>query len=130
MRHLHTFERNSKPVYRLSERQYQEMTTLFEKMLDEAGSDYLLRFDLLRNLVSEITHLALKIQPDENIYHHPDTNARITSIFIHLLERQFPIQSREQYFIDRRHCTEHGLVYLWGCETRSDRPDRSTWQMM
>jgi AraC-like DNA-binding protein len=59
-------------------------------------SDYRFRFDLLRNQVSELIHLALKMQPDEKLYHHPDTNGRITSIFMNLLESQFPIQSQEQ----------------------------------
>jgi AraC-like DNA-binding protein len=83
-------------VYHLDERQDQEVAALFEKMLNEADSDYRFRFDLIRNQVSELIHLALKMMPDEQLYHHPDTNARITSIFISLLESQFPIQSKDQ----------------------------------
>jgi AraC family transcriptional activator of pobA len=96
MQHLRIFEPDRKPVYHISERQDLEVTALFEKMLDEVGSDYRFRFDLLRNQVSELIHLALKMQPDEQLYQHPDTNARLTSIFINLLESQFPIQYKGQ----------------------------------
>ncbi len=40
-------------------------------------------------------HYAMKMEPSENIYPHPNTNARITSIFTELLQRQFPITSPE-----------------------------------
>jgi AraC family transcriptional regulator, transcriptional activator of pobA len=96
MHHLRIFEPENKSVYHLDERQDQEVAALFEKMLNEADSDYRFRFDLIRNQVSELIHLALKMMPDEQLYHHPDTNARITSIFISLLESQFPIQSKDQ----------------------------------
>jgi AraC family transcriptional regulator, transcriptional activator of pobA len=93
---LRVFEPRSKPVYHLTRPQDQQVAELFEKMLVEAGSNYRFRFDLLRNQVSELIHLAMKMQPDEQLYYHPDTNARLTSIFVKLLESQFPIQSQEQ----------------------------------
>jgi AraC family transcriptional regulator, transcriptional activator of pobA len=93
---LRVFEPISKPLYHLTGPQDQQVAELFEKMLVEAGSDYRFRFDLPLNQVSELIHLAMKMQPDEQLYYHPDTNARLTSIFVKLLESQFPIQSREQ----------------------------------
>ncbi|QEL03321.1 helix-turn-helix domain-containing protein [Olivibacter sp. LS-1] len=88
---LPMFTPGGKPVYALNETRELEVATLFEKMLNEMHSDYRFKYDLLRNYVSELLHCAMKMEPHEQLYHHPDTNARITSIFMALLERQFPI---------------------------------------
>ena len=93
---LPVFVPGGNPVYDLNERQDKEVAALFEKIRDEARSDYRFKYDLLRNLVFELIHYAMKTEPNEQLYHHPDTNARITSIFTELLEKQFPIESREQ----------------------------------
>ncbi|WP_370895936.1 helix-turn-helix domain-containing protein [Chryseobacterium gossypii] len=90
------FKRGDRHVYHLNESQDKEIAALFEEMLDEVRSDYRFKYDLLRNKVSELLHFTMKMEPNENIYHHPDTNARITSIFTEMLERQFPIESPEQ----------------------------------
>jgi AraC-like DNA-binding protein len=90
---LAVFASGARPVYQLNESQDREVADLFEKMLTEIDSDYRFKYDLLRNQVSELIHVAMKMEPDEQLYHHPDTNARITSIFMDLLERQFPIES-------------------------------------
>jgi AraC family transcriptional activator of pobA len=87
-----------KPAYMLNEAQDKAVTQIFEKMLDERESDYVFRFDLLRNYVMEIVHSALKLEPSESLYQHPDANARIASVFRELLERQFPIESTVQQF--------------------------------
>ncbi len=93
---LPVFTAGGKTVYDLGEKQDRELSAIFEKMLDEIHSDYRFKYDLLRNQVLELVHYALKMEPDEHLYHHPDTNARITSIFIKLLEGQFPIEAPEQ----------------------------------
>jgi AraC-like DNA-binding protein len=67
-------------------------------MLAEINSEYRFKYDLLRNYVTELIHYALKIQPSEVLYRHPDANSRITSIFTELLERQFPIETPSQRF--------------------------------
>lgn len=94
---LPMFAPGGQPAYTLTEKQEQEVISLFEKMLNEINSDYRFKYDLMRNYVSELIHLARKMEPSEQLYHHPDTNARITAIFTDLLERQFPIESPEQY---------------------------------
>ncbi len=93
---LSVFAPGGKPVYSLSEKQEIEVISLFEKMLEENISDYRFKYDLLRNYASELIHLAMKMEPNEQLYHHQDANARITSIFTDLLERQFPIESPER----------------------------------
>lgn len=93
---LPVFAFGAKAVYQLTESQDQEVVALFEKMLKELNSDYQFKYDLIRNQVSELIHFAMKMEPNERLYQHPDTNARITSIFTNLLERQFPIESPDQ----------------------------------
>jgi len=67
-------------------------------MHSEIRSDYRYKYDLLRNYVTELIHYALKMEPTETIYKHPDANSRITAVFTELLERQFPIESPSQRF--------------------------------
>lgn len=92
---LPVFSPGNKSVYSLNEEQVSEASALFEKMRVENRSDYQFKYDLIRNYVSELIHFAMKMEPDEKLYLHPDSNKRITSIFIHLLENQFPVESLE-----------------------------------
>ncbi|WP_291911877.1 AraC family transcriptional regulator [Chitinophaga sp. CB10] len=86
------------PSYPLNKKQEKEVAQLFVKMMDEIAGDYIYKYDLLRNYLSEMVHYALKMQPAETLYRHTDANARITAVFIELLERQFPIESPGQRF--------------------------------
>jgi AraC family transcriptional activator of pobA len=92
------FQSGNKPSYTLTRSQDKDVSAIFEKMLEEIGSDYVHKYDLLRNYVMEIIHYALKNQPTETLYQHTDANARITAVFSELLERQFPIESPTQRF--------------------------------
>jgi AraC family transcriptional activator of pobA len=89
---------NGKPAYVLTEQQDTAFGLIFDKMLDELQSDYVFKYDLIRNYILEMIHGALKLQPSETLYQHADANARITAVFTELLERQFPIESRSQQF--------------------------------
>src|SRR3989338_441437 len=93
---LPMFKPGGKSFYTLDVEQEAHLELIFEKILTEAGSDYLYKYDLIRALVSELIHFALKLQPSENVYKHPDSNSRLTSVFTELLERQFPIESTQQ----------------------------------
>ncbi|MBA4058579.1 MAG: AraC family transcriptional regulator, partial [Marivirga sp.] len=95
---LPMFQSGNKPGYQLNKSQDKYVSGVFEKMLEEIGSDYSYKYDLLRNYVMEIIHFALKSQPTETLYRHTDANARITAVFSELLERQFPIESPTQRF--------------------------------
>lgn len=88
-------------AYTLNEAQDQQATAIFLKMMEELSSEYAFKYDLLRNYVTEITHLGLKTQPNENVFHHPDAKSRITAVFTELLERQFPIEAPSQRFTMR-----------------------------
>lgn len=95
---LPMFAPGGKPSYILNSEQDRYVTQVFEKMLGEINSEYRFKYDLLRNYVTELIHYALKIQPSEVLYQHPDANSRITAIFTELLERQFPIETPSQRF--------------------------------
>lgn len=98
---LPMFAPGGKPAYFLNEQQDKHVSDIFLKMLDEINSDYRYKYDLLRNYVTEMIHYALKIQPSETLYQHPDAKSRITAVFTELLERQFPIESQSQRFLMR-----------------------------
>jgi AraC family transcriptional activator of pobA len=92
------FAPGGKPAYSLDEAQDKQVSQIFKKMQEEINSDYMYKYDLLRNYVTEIIHYALKIQPADTIYQHPNAKSRITAVFTELLERQFPIESPAQRF--------------------------------
>ncbi len=65
-------------------------------MYKELSSDYIYKYDLLRNYVLELIHYGQKLQPATALYPTHTASARVSSLFIELLERQFPIESPHQ----------------------------------
>ena len=98
LKELPMYSHGGKPAYFLDDTQNEYVAGIFEKMLEEINSDYVFKYDLLRNYVMELTHYALKSEPAENMYKHPDAKSRITAVFTDLLERQFPIETQGQRF--------------------------------
>ncbi len=98
IRELPMFAIGNTPSYVLNEANDKYISGIFEKMLEEISSDYMYKYDLLRNYTMEMILYAMKIQPTETLYQHSDANARITTVFTELLERQFPIESPSQRF--------------------------------
>jgi len=90
------FKIGGNPVFAVSDAQKEEIDGMFIKMLAEQSSDYLYKNDLIRNYINLIIHQALKMQPLENYSRHKNASARIASLFLELLERQFPIESTER----------------------------------
>lgn len=95
---LPMFIAGNKPSYALDKAQDKFAGQIFEKMKAEINSDYVFKYDLIRNYIMEMIHYALKMQPTETLYQHTDANARITAVFTELLERQFPIESPTQRY--------------------------------
>lgn len=89
------FKIGGTPILHITEQQRQFLNTLFEKMIEEQKTDYVFKDDLMRNYVNLIIHEALKLQPSENYNQQRNAAARITSVFLELLERQFPIESTD-----------------------------------
>lgn len=67
--------------------------TLYEKMVAEMNSSYIYKYDVLRNYVNLMIHEGMKMQPALSDVQHNNAASRITSLFLELLERQFPIDS-------------------------------------
>jgi len=80
------------PIIPLSSEQAMFMTSLYQKMLSVHTGDYDYKDELLRNCIALIMHEALQIQP-QNSPKQRNAAARITALFMELLERQFPIES-------------------------------------
>ncbi len=93
---LPIFRSGGYPVFQLNESEASEIEQIFRKMRDEISSDYEFKYDLLRNYVLELIHRGQKLQPVDVREDNHTASSRITSLFIELLERQFPIESPGQ----------------------------------
>jgi AraC family transcriptional regulator, transcriptional activator of pobA len=89
------FKIEGTPIFNLNNEQKEFISTLFQKMIAEQSTDYSFKDDLIRNYINLIIHEALKMQPSENYSNHKNASSRIASVFLELLERQFPIESTE-----------------------------------
>lgn len=93
---LPIYQPNSDFVYQLSDELYLEIEVIFKKMEAELSSDYAFKYDLLRNYVMELIHTGQKLKPMESNTTTTNAASRISSLFIELLERQFPIENEAQ----------------------------------
>jgi AraC-like DNA-binding protein len=91
------FQPNGTHIFELSDEQVEKSAAIFERMSEEINSEYIHKYDVLRNLVFELLHFAMKIQPTAN-FNKQQINAsqRISLLFMELLERQFPIDDNHQ----------------------------------
>jgi len=80
----------------LNDEAIEDLDYIFKKMYREINSDYAYKYDLLRNYVLELIHYGQKLQPATALHPAHTASARISSLFIELLERQFPIESPNQ----------------------------------
>jgi len=87
------FKIDGTPVLEISEQQRLFLNTLFQKMIEEQENDYTFKNELIQNYISLIIHEALKLQPSEHYHQNKKATARITTVFLELLERQFPIET-------------------------------------
>jgi AraC-like DNA-binding protein len=87
------FKIGGTPIIPINEQQEQFLNGIFQRMIDEQQTDYVYKGELIRNYINLIIHEALKLQPSENFDQHKNAASRVTSVFLELLERQFPIES-------------------------------------
>ncbi|UTA69627.1 AraC family transcriptional regulator [Emticicia sp. 21SJ11W-3] len=93
---LPIFRPGGYPIFQLSDKVAEDILHVFNKMFDEIASDYIYKYDLLRNYVLELIHYGQKLQPLTALHPTHNASARVSSLFIELLERQFPIESPHQ----------------------------------
>jgi len=87
------FQPDGNHVFELNDIQVKLLTAVYERMFDEINSDYIYKYDVLRTMISEILHFAMKMQPSTPLAKQPANAAqRILALFLELLERQFPVE--------------------------------------
>ncbi|HET8804151.1 MAG TPA: helix-turn-helix domain-containing protein [Aequorivita sp.] len=82
-----------KPIIPLNSDQAAFMTNLYQKILSVRNSDYHYRKELIKSCIEIILHEAVSIQSSQRGLMQKNAAARITHLFLELLERQFPIES-------------------------------------
>ena len=86
------FQPTGNHVFELTDEQVKIIEPIFQKMFDEINSDYIHKYDVLRNLVFELLHFGMKINPITQFDNKlKNASKRISTLFLELLERQFPI---------------------------------------
>lgn len=86
------FQPNGTHIFELTDEQIEKITGIYGRMFEEIESEYIHKYDVLRNLVFELLHFAMKMQPSTKFdKQHVNASRRISALFLELLERQFPI---------------------------------------
>jgi AraC family transcriptional regulator, transcriptional activator of pobA len=94
--HSPLFKIGGTPILKLDHEQKDFIVRVFKRMLAEQGTDYAFKGDLIRNYINLIIHEAVKMQPSEAQSNGKSAAERITTVFLELLERQFPIESKDR----------------------------------
>lgn len=81
------------PAFKLDAQQQARLTEIFEAMITNDSTDYLYKDDLMRNYIQLIIHEALHMRPTEHFLQFSSASLRITTQFMEMLERQFPIEN-------------------------------------
>lgn len=89
------FKLSGTPILTISVEQRDFLNGIFQRMIEEQESEYSYKDDIIRNYIHLIIHEAMKMEPSENYDLHKNAASRLTSVFLELLERQFPIESPE-----------------------------------
>ncbi len=94
MKEYPVFKPGYNKVYDISDEKLAHIEDLFIQMSEELNSDFEYKYDVIRGLVFMLVHEALKMQPS----HEAETTSsnaatRISTLFMELLERQFPIET-------------------------------------
>lgn len=90
------FKIGGTPVFTLSKEQGEFIASIFQKMIAEQSTEYAFKNELIQNYINLIIHEALKMQPSANFFKHKKASSRITTLFLELLERQFPLETSDQ----------------------------------
>ncbi|MFM2369595.1 MAG: hypothetical protein RL619_1905 [Bacteroidota bacterium] len=91
------FQPNGTHIFELTDEQVEKVADIYKRMFEEINSEYVYKYDVLRNLVFELLHFAMKTEPSATIEkQHLNASQRISALFLELLERQFPIDDTNQ----------------------------------
>ena len=96
------FQPTGTHVFELDDTQFEYLSKVFEKIETELNSEYVHKYDAIRNQIYELIHYALKTRPSTRIEKLPiNASQRIYWLFLELLERQFPIDENHTEIILR-----------------------------
>jgi AraC-like DNA-binding protein len=87
------FKIGGTPILSINKALKKDLAAIFQKMIAEQDTDYPYKDEIIRNYINLIIHETLKMQPTESYPKQKNASARITAVFLELLERQFPIES-------------------------------------
>jgi AraC family transcriptional regulator, transcriptional activator of pobA len=91
------FQPGGTHLFELTDEQVSSLSVIFKQMQEELTSTYQYKYDLLRTRISELLHFAMKLEPNIATVKQPvNASQRITTLFLELLERQFPIDENHQ----------------------------------
>ena len=91
------FQPGGSHVFELMDEQVVMVGNLFKRMFEEINSEYIHKYDVLRTIVFELIHFAMKMEPSAKFNKQPiHASQRISTLFLELLERQFPIDENHQ----------------------------------
>lgn len=93
---LQVFSNQSDFVFEITTAQYETVKQIFAKMQLEMTTDYEYKYELLRNYLMELIHYGQKLKPILPKANVVTAASRIATLFIELLERQFPIENVTQ----------------------------------
>lgn len=100
------FKTGGEPVYFLEEEQTSYIQDIFLRMERELESEYAYKYELIRNHLNLIIHEAIKMQPAAAYFTPQKGSSRITSLFLSLLEKQFPVDL-EQYTLSLKKASDY-----------------------
>lgn len=96
------YQPGAKHVYELTEEQELKVKSIFENMFTEISSEYTYKYDVLRNMALDLLHIAMKSEQHISAEEQPiNASTRIATLFLELLERQFPIDDASQRILLR-----------------------------
>ncbi|MBS1505457.1 MAG: AraC family transcriptional regulator [Bacteroidetes bacterium] len=89
------FQPSGKHIFELTDEETKATLDIFTRIEKEFNSEYKYKYDVIRNLIFELIHIGLRLQPGATP-EKPTANAsqRISALFLELLERQFPIDDQ------------------------------------
>ena len=93
MLHSPLFRIGSSPIFQISAQQKKTIGEIFQKMIAEQDTNYGYKDELIRSYIGLIIHETLKLRPSETDLSGKNAAVRISSVFLELLERQFPIEN-------------------------------------
>ena len=85
------FQPNGTHIFELTDEQVNQVQKIFERMFEEIGSDYVHKYDVLRTLVFELLHFAMKMQPSITTVKQPvHASQRISTLLWSYWNASFP----------------------------------------